>query len=440
MARPLFAPGAPLGVLRRRNFALYWSGQAVSLTGTWMQVLAQSWVVVGFTSSAMALGWLNVANTLPMMALTLFGGVLADRFDKRRILIVTQVALMALAFAMAALYGFHLLRLWHIYALALCNGVASAYDMPANQALTPELVERDEIPHAIALNQASFHGSRIIGPALAGVLIAAMGVTSAFIANGLSFFAVIGSLLLIHPRPITRRAPQGSPLLAMREGFQYVRERTRLLVLMAFSVLMAFFIFPNFMVMMPHYAKEVLRVDTKGYGALMASSGVGALLGSLLLLGVRKERRVLRISLGMGGIVVAMAILAGSRFLLLSCVAIFVNSVCFSSIGGLSATIVQEAVPDHLRGRVMSLNTLTFAGVMPFAALLLSWLTDHFGMRRELLGSTLMFGLAAAFLVHLFIRSPEVEAYRHEEAATHGASGSHPSNPNAAEPVPAERG
>lgn len=404
---------SPFSALKNRDFAIYWSGQAVSLTGTWMQVLAQSWVVVTFTSSAMALGFLNFASALPMMLFTLFGGVAADMWDKRRILIITQILLMLLAFVLAGLYAGGQLALWHIFALAIFHGVASAYDMPANQALTPELVEREEIPQAIALNNASFHGSRILGPALAGALIYAWGITWAFVANGISFIAVLVSLLLIRSRhvPLPAGQPRPSTWLSIREGFGYVRERPRLLILMSFSALMTLIVFPNLIVLMPLYAKETLGEGSRGFSYLMSSSGVGAMLGSLMLLVIPVERRTLFIGSGLLGVTAAMVVLGLSQNLYLSCAGIFLNSISFSTMMGLSNTIIQEVVPGHLRGRVMSLNTLTFVGIMPFASLLMTGLADVIGLRAEMLGGGIVFGLCCIYLFRLFLASPEIAEY-----------------------------
>jgi MFS family permease len=400
-------------VLKNRDFAIYWSGQTVSLTGTWMQVLAQSWVVVTFTSSAFALGFLNFASALPMMIFTLFGGVAADVWDKRRILIVTQVMLMALAFALAGLYALGMLHLWHLFALAVLSGVASAYDMPANQAMTPEMVEPEEIPQAIALNNASFHGSRVVGPALAGAVIHALGITWAFVANGISFLAVIVSLLLIrsrHHSEIENR-PRGPIFDSIREGYRYVRERPRLLIQMSFSALMTMLVFPNLIVLMPLYAKESLQAGSQGFSYLMSASGTGALLGSLMLLTVPREQRTFRIGLGLAGVTAAMVVLGLSRNLYLSCAGIFLNSLAFSTTIGLSNTIIQEAVPGHLRGRVMSLNTLTFVGIMPFASLLMTALADVAGLRNELLASGVIFGLCGLALFRLYLASPDIAEY-----------------------------
>ncbi|MBW3623997.1 MAG: MFS transporter [Armatimonadetes bacterium] len=407
-------PRSPLSVLRRKNFALFWTGQAVSLTGTWMQVLAQNWVVVTFTTSAFALGLLNFASSLPMMLLTLYGGVAADKWDKRRILIFAQVMLMVLAFALAGLYASGHLQLWHIYVLAVFSGIASAYEMPANQAFTPELVEPEEIPQAVALNNASFHGSRIVGPALAGFVIYAWGITSAFVANGFSFLAVLFSLMFVRAHRPSERRMEGSTLEYMKAGMRYVRERPRLMILMGFSATMTLLVFPNLIVLMPLYAKEALNTGSRGFGYLMSSSGVGALIGSLLLLTIPHEQRPMRIGLGLAGVATALIVMGLSQALWLSCLGIFLNSLSFSTVVGLANTILQEVVPGHLRGRVMSLNTLTFVGIMPFASLLMTGLAEVIGLRAEMLACGVLYGIVNLVLFRMLLGSPEIADYEEE--------------------------
>ena len=245
MDRPPLPLPAALAVLRNRDFRLYWSGQAVSLTGTWAQGMAQSWLVLDLTSSAFALGLVNFATAIPTVLLALLGGAAADRFDKRRILLVTQLAMMVLAFILGALVALEQAHFWQVLLIALCLGIATAYDLPANQAFVPELVGRDEIPKAIALNSAIFHGSRLVGPAVAGVLIGVVGLAGAFVANGLSFVAVIASLLLIRGRGAASHARGQSQGQAVLEGLRYVRTESVILGMLALTALTSTFVFPS---------------------------------------------------------------------------------------------------------------------------------------------------------------------------------------------------
>lgn len=400
-APPAAQPGgmAVLQVLRRREFAMFFVGQSISLIGTWMQAFAQGWVVTTLTASAFALGLVNFASSIPTLVLMPFGGVAADRQDRRKILIWTQWMMMVLAVAMGLLIATDRLQLWHLYGIALLLGVATAYELPAFQSFYPQLVDRSEMSQAISLNQSAFHGSRIIGPALAGVLVKLWGTAAAFFANGVSFLAVIVSLSFIRSRPPAVEGAAGSAGSMMREGFQYVRERPCLQALLGITGLTTLCVFPNMAVLTPYYAKHVLRVGPDGLGLIMTMSGAGALLGALLLLSVPREQRVGRIALAMAAIAAMLSLLAWSRSLWLSVAAVALQSVAIATSMGLVSIIVQEMVPDELRGRVMSLYSLMFTGVMPFASLLLASVADWLGMRLELQLSAGLYAVGACLLL-----------------------------------------
>jgi MFS family permease len=397
MTRPPLALSAALSVLRNRDFRLYWSGQAVSLTGTWAQGMAQSWLVLGLTSSAFALGLVNFATAIPALLLSLLGGAAADRLDRRRILLVTQAAMMALAFILGTLVALGQAQFWQVLLIALGLGVAMAYDLPANQALVPELVKREEIPRAIALNNAVFHGSRLIGPALAGALIGLVGLAGAFFANGLSFVAVIASLLLIRSRGAGSRAP--SQWQAIREGLRYVRAQPRIGAMLGLTALTSMFVFPNLAVMMPVYARDVLRVGVSEMSFLMAASGLGALLGSLGLLAVRREQQKSRIFGGVALLVLSLLALAWARSFPLALIGVALLSLGISIAMGLAATVIQEQVDPALRGRVMGLYSLSFMGVIPFSGLGATALTDWIGLPTVMQLSALLYatGVLALF-------------------------------------------
>jgi len=390
---------AVLQVLRHREFGIFWAGQAISLVGTWMQAFAQGWVVATLTASARALGYVNFAGSLPMLVLMPFGGVAADRRDRRSILIATQWAMLVLAAIMGALVAAHRLRLWHVYALSLALGVASAFDLPAYQAFYPQLVEREELPQAISLNQATFHGSRIIGPALAGAIVSLWGTASAFFANGASFLAVIVSLGKIRPRPAPAGDQPASTWSLMGEGIQYVRDRPRLQSLLGFTGITTLFIFPNLAVLMPYYIKYVLHAGPQGLGIMMSISGIGALLGAVLMLSVPSESRTRRIAMAAVVILGTMSVLAWARHLWIAVLAAAIQSLAIAQSLGLVSIIVQEMVPDALRGRVMSLYSMMFTGVMPFAALGVTALADSIGMRRELQLAGALYTLSAVILL-----------------------------------------
>ncbi|HEY3268649.1 MAG TPA: MFS transporter [Armatimonadota bacterium] len=392
---------SPLAVLKNRNFALFWSGQLISLVGSWMQALAQTWVVMSLTHTAFALGIVNFVSALPPALLMLHGGVAADKMDKRRILIVTQCIFVAGAFTMAALVRSGRIQLWHVMAMAVALGFAVAFDLPANQALTPELVDRRHIPSAVQLNQAIFHGSRLIGPAIAGWLIGRFGSYSAFVANGISFIPVILTLLIVRPVRVVQGRPAGGALEAMREGLGYVKTRPRLKAMLLLTGLTTSIVFPNTVMLMPFYVKNVLHLGAAALGTTMSAGGGGAFLGSMALLIVPEDKRVSRIALGMIGLtgtLFGMAALPSLHLhaaanLAVACLGAAILGSAMASVGGLVATIIQQSVPDQLRGRVMSLQSLVFLGVLPFASLIVSKAADALTLPREMFVAAIVYAL-----------------------------------------------
>jgi len=393
-----------LHVLGNREFALFWSGQTISQTGTWMQQFAQGWVVTTLAGSALALASVNFAASIPMLILMPFGGVLADRMERRRILLVTQSVMAALAVLLGVLIQIHHLRLWHIWLIALLLGLATAYDLPAYQSFYPQLVETEDLSQAISLNQATFHGSRIIGPAIASWCVALWGMAAAFFANGASFLAVIGSLLLIKPRAATAKSPLKTSQF-MAEGVRYVRERENILALFGLTAITTIFVFPNVAVLMPFYAKHVLHVGPVGLGWIMAVSGVGALLGAACLVVIPRSVRTGWIMTALVVVTFTLFALSWSRHLPLSVTAVAVASFGVASSLGLASIMIQESVPDALRGRVMSLYALAFTGVMPFAALGVARLADVIGMRRELLFAAVAYAICGMLLMPMLRRT-----------------------------------
>jgi len=398
-----------LRVLRNREFALFWGGQAVSQAGTWMQQFAQGWVVTNLAPSALALASVNLAASIPILILMPFGGVAADRMERRRILLVTQWAMAVLAVLMGALVQTGRLQLWHVWMIALLLGLAIAYDLPAYQSFYPQLVQRDDLPQVIALNQATFNGSRIIGPALAAWFVARWGMAAAFFANGASFLAVIGSLLLIQPRAAATRGPAHTRHF-MTEGLRYVREHPNILALFGLTSITTMFVLPNASILMPFYAKHVLQVGPGSLGAIMAVSGAGALLGASCLLVLPRSARIRWIMSALIVNTLSLSMLAWSRHLGLTIAAVAILSLGIASSLGVASTMVQESVHDALRGRVMSLYSLAFTGVMPFAALAIARLADVTSMRRELLLSAVLYGICGMLLLPMLQRTNPTEA------------------------------
>jgi MFS family permease len=375
-----------LAVLGQRSFRIYWVGQAISLVGTWMQQMAQGWALTSRTSSVTALAAANLVATLPMLALGMKAGELADKHDKRVMLLVTQVAMMLSAFLFAALLYSNALVLWHIYALAFLYGVIAAFEFPVSQAFAPELVEPHLVPRAVVMMATIFHGGRLVGPALAGVLIESLGEGSAFVANGLSFLAVIASLVII--APAYKASQPGRKGGSFREGIDYVRRDSVMRALIALLALTMCFVFPFLVVLSIWYARNVLGGDSGDVGSIMSASGLGSLLGAGLLLVATPASWRKRLWIGLTGVSLCLMALSFNRSLGLAVVLFGVNSVFTSMVMGTIMQTAQTRVPGELRGRVMALFGMAFTSVLPFSAMLLSALADVVGL-------TWMMGLSA---------------------------------------------
>ena len=364
--------------LRHRNFALFWCGQLISLIGTWMQSLAQSWLVqdlvhrqLRLSNASLYLGLVSAAGSFPTLLLTLYAGVIADRFDKRRIIIATQTWMMILAFILAWLTWHGVIQIWQVMVMAALLGVANAFDMPTRQAFVKDMVGPEDLLNAIALNSSMFNGARIIGPAVAGVLVAlpGIGVSGAFFLNGVSFIAVIAGLLAIRlPRRSGTRAT-GHVWQHLREGFSYVRHhrviRALLIVMSVFST----FGF-SYIVLLPAVTTQILKGQANVYGLLLACGGLGALIGALTLATLAGRVRKGSVLL-VGSLLFAPALLAlgASRQLYLTAALLALTSAGLVACSATINSLIQETVPDHLRGRVMSIWMFVFAGFAPLGAL-----------------------------------------------------------------------
>ncbi len=366
-----------------RNYRLFFGGQLVSLIGTWMQQIAQAWLVLQLTGDPLWLGVVATAQFLPVMVLGLFAGVLADALPKRKVLLVAQVAMMVLAFVLAALVVTNVVEVWMIVLLAFLLGIANAVDMPARQAFAIELVGRDHVGNAVALNSAMFNGARVVGPAAAGLAIAAFGIAAAFAINGLSFVAVIVGLWLINEHELKLSTRMDRPTSArgvmvnLVEGLAYVR-RTPVVLLAVTTVGIVATVGMNWSVLLPAFAQDDLASDAAGFGFLMAASGIGSLLAAMrLVLGGRP--RPTRLATGALLLGVATVGLAVSRIFPLSLglmVLIGFGAILMAATGN---TTIQLAVPDHLRGRVMSVYTTVFSASIPIGGLAFGALASNFG-------------------------------------------------------------
>ena len=375
------------------------TGETISMLGTWMQQMAQGWVLAGLTSSAFTLGLVNFASGIPMLALTMFGGVIADRFDKRYILLFTLVAQASLAVAIGWLVGQGHIEVWHIVAAGVCLGVVVAFEMPAASALVPELVEKQELRAAIAVDRSTFHATRLGGPALGGWLIAKLGLSAAFYANAISFAALAIALLTIRPRAIEKPPDDGTKRTGMKEGLNYVRGDRPTLAMITLLASATLCISPFFMILMPLYSQRVLHIGPEQHGWLMASSGIGAFTGSIWLLSIATTRRRTYMFGAIGLITVAMLGLSAAQSLPVAITAMICLTLGTSTVFGLANTIVQERAPDYIRGRVSAISGLSFFGVLPFSGLLVSKLSDFIGLRVAMGSAAITFGVVATLLL-----------------------------------------
>ena len=362
--------------LRNPNFRLFWSGNFLSNIGTWMQNVAQGWLVLLLTNSAFWLGVVGFAGSIPFLIFTLFGGVIADRVDKRRLLLVTQTVMMMLAFLLAALAWFKVISVWEVAAIAFMNGVAMSMNAPSYQAMVPRLVKREDLTNAIALNSAQFNMSRILGPTLGGYAMAIFGVAGNFFLNGVSFLAVLWALTHIE-YPDEKPARHESMWASLRGGFAYLHENKQMLVLMWMTVAASLFGIP-FLTFIPYFAKVQLNAGESGLGWLLAASGFGAVLGAMTVAiagMIRHRGRVLTVA----GVVFFLAIIGFSEshsFALSECLAFFEGYCGIMMISCFNVSI-QHLSSDEMRGRVMSIYATSFLGLPPLGALLAGELSRH---------------------------------------------------------------
>ncbi len=377
--RPAASAPALVRALRHRNYKLFFSGQLVSLVGTWMQSVAQSWLVYRLTGSSLLLGTVGFATQIPVFLLAPIGGAVADRRSRHRILIATQSAAMVLALGLAALTLSGRVEVAHILGFSVLLGVVNAFDIPTRQAFVVEMVGREDLANAIALNSSMFNGARIIGPAVAGILVGAIGEAWCFLANGLSFLAVIASLLAMRVPPRPAAVRRGSALAETAEGFRFVARTGAVRALLVLLGVVSVTAMP-YAVLMPIFADRILGGGARGLGILMGASGIGALLGALVLAGRRRLRGLGHwVAAACAGFGVALGLFALSRSFWLS--ALLLVPVGFSMMVQMagSNTLVQAMVPDALRGRVMAVYAMMFMGMAPLGALLAGWLADRIG-------------------------------------------------------------
>jgi len=372
---------AALRALRHRNFRLFFCGQFISLIGTWMDPVAESWLVYRLTGSSLLLGTVAFAGQIPIFLLAPLGGIVADRYNRRSILVVTQSLIMLLSFVLAGLTLTHLVKTWHVIMLAALMGVINGFDLAARQAFVLDMVAREDLVNAIALNSSIFNAARVIGPAVAGIVVAAVGEGWCFFANGISFLAVIAGLLMMTAAPPRPRL-QGSPVQNLIEGVRFAFHTGPIRTLMLMLALITFTGMPC-VVLMPVFADQILHGGAKALGLLMGASGVGALCGAITL-ATRKNITGLErwIVIACGSFGAALIFFSLSRIFWLSVALLVLLGFSITMELASSNSLIQSLVPDSLRGRVLAVSSMMLMGTASLGAPLAGSLADTFGAPR----------------------------------------------------------
>jgi MFS family permease len=390
-----------LRALRHRNFQLFFSGQLISLIGTWMQSVAQSWLVYRLTGSSLLLGSVGFASQFPVFLVAPLGGIVADRCNRQKVVIGTQTLSMVLAFILSFLTLTGFVQVWHIFVLAALLGVVNAFDIPGRQAFLVDMVGKEDLMNAIALNSSMFNGARILGPAIAGVLVARIGEGWCFFANGISYIAVIVGLFMMRVRPSSPPV-KASPLAHLKEGFRFAYHTAPIRAILLLLGLVSLVAMP-YTVLMPIFADKILHGGARALGILMGATGVGALLGALTLASKTGVRGLGRwVAFACAGFGISLILFAFSRNLWLSVCLLL--PVGFSMMLQMSSsnTLIQAMVPDHLRGRVMAVYSMMFMGMAPFGAFFAGAMADRVGAPITLsLGAIAAIGGAALFWLRL---------------------------------------
>jgi MFS family permease len=397
-----------LRAFRHRNYQLFFTGQLISLIGTWMQSVAESWLVYRLTGSATLLGVTAFCSQIPVFLLAPIGGTTADRVNRHHIMVTTQTVSMLLPLTLSALTFSGRVQPWHIFVLAGCLGVVNAFDIPARQSFVVEMVGRDDLLNAIALNSSMVNGARVVGPAVAGLLVAAVGEGWCFLLNGISYIAVITGLLLMDVPATARARSHESPVRATVDGFRFAARTAPVRAVLLLLGLVSFAGMP-YAVLMPIFAERILHGGARGLGTLMAASGLGALGGALSLAG-RKGVRGLGtwIASAAASFGVALALFSLSRTFWLSVLLLVPVGASVMIQMASSNTLLQAMVPDGLRGRVMSLYSMMFLGMSPFGSFFAGYLAERVGAPVTVaLGGTICFAASIVFRSRLPSLRPE---------------------------------
>jgi predicted MFS family arabinose efflux permease len=385
--------------LHYRDFRLLWFGAFTSTTGTWMQTVAQGWVVLNMTRSAFLLGVDGFLSTGPMLIFSLFGGVVADRIDRRKVMLLSQYLQMSFAFILAVLIWAGNVQVWHILLLSFLTGSAQSFSGPSYISLLPLLVKREDLQNAIAMNSMQFNLARVIGPTLAGIALAAWGAAICFGVNGLSFIAVIVALLLIRSPHVERTEARGGIMDEMKAGFRFVTSRPRLLVL-TFLAFAGTFLGMPIITMLPFYTTKIFGLGARGYAWMMTTYGLGSVAGALLVAATahrpRKGKLALELQLAFACLLVGFAF---ARSLPLAHIIAFLAGACIVGVIALYSSLVQLTTSDEMRGRVMSIFMLAFRGGMPLGSLIAGYVAQRWSITIALAVNGTVLAVVALFFI-----------------------------------------
>jgi MFS family permease len=422
-----------LRALRHRNFQLFFSGQLISLIGTWMDNIAEAWLVYRLTGSSLLLGTVAFAGQIPVFLLAPIGGMVADRWNRQRVVIATQAISMVLAGILAVLTLSHRIRVWEVVVLAALMGAVNAFDIPARQAFLVDMVGREDLMNGIALNSSMFNGARVIGPSIAGILVASIGEGWCFAANSISYIAVIIGLLLMHVNRAPVETLRVSPFEHIVEGFRFVWNTGPIRALLLLLGLVSLVAMP-YSVLMPIFAAKILHGNARTLGVLMGATGVGALGGALTLAsrtGVKGLGRWVAVACASFGTFLILFSL--SRWYLLSVALLVPVGFAMMVQMASSNTLIQAMVPDRLRGRAMAVYSMMFMGMAPMGALLSGWSADHLGAQWTLA----IGGVGAIVGAALFARNlPKIRVEARELIIAQGMAGGEPAQEVTARSAP----
>ncbi|HLQ69185.1 MAG TPA: MFS transporter [Gemmatimonadales bacterium] len=394
------------GALAHRNFRLFFIGQGISLVGTWMQNVGEGWLILTLTNSPFYVGLTAALSSLGVLLFSLYAGVVADRVDKRRVIIFMQLAFMIEAFTVAILVWTGVIAVWQVLVLATVLGIASGFDIPMRQSFIVDMVGKDDLMNAIALNSSLFNGARVIGPAIAGFLIGALGIAWCYFLNGLSYIAVIAGLLMMRLPATIRPQKTTSTWSGFREVLTFLRADRRIRSLMIQTAILSVFGFP-YIAMMPVFARDVLHRGAAGYGALTSSIGIGAVIGALgiALASARIRARGRLMLVGGTAFGILLILFSASRSLVLSMVLLALAGCAMIVNNSITNTLLQTAAPDHLRGRIMGFYSFVFVGMAPFGAFIFGLVAEHVGVPHTLAAGGAIVALAVVITA---IRVPEL--------------------------------